>query len=225
MTREPTRQLEGTRPFASTPYRKAVHLTAAELAWLREQPYNTAGNRLDLALSITKTRTSEVAAAVGVGQPRLSNIKNGSGKRHLRIRVEVAEQIAAYFGCEVEDLFATTELTLRMPTREPATLKGAFAYKQRAAGRFAGRSVNGQSRKLPPPEWVQREYQALVEELVDRRVALRLALADVAEQSGGRSRQQVEQWESGSGINVDSLLQWAAALKMRVLLIPEEELE
>jgi len=59
-------------------------------------------NRLRVAMALVPVTQVQLAEALGVEQSYISKIVNG---RYSRMSLEVAQKLAAYFGCTTDDLF------------------------------------------------------------------------------------------------------------------------
>lgn len=77
-------------------------LSDEQLAQLRTSDVGPSGNRLWKAIELRELRQADLAAAVGLTQPYISDVVRG---RHSTITVENAHKFADYFGCTIEDLF------------------------------------------------------------------------------------------------------------------------
>lgn len=78
-----------------------MKFTTAQIRALR-QAAAPSGNRLALALELARLTQAELADAVSLTQPYVSDVARG---RHATITVENAHKFASYFGCAIEDLF------------------------------------------------------------------------------------------------------------------------
>lgn len=89
-------------------------LTAAHLVELRRAPAEP--NRLRRAMELAGLTQVEVAAAVGVGQPHISDICKGNYKK---LPLDVAQRLASLFGpdCTVDDLFPLPLVLREKPDR------------------------------------------------------------------------------------------------------------
>ncbi len=83
-----------------------MSLSSSKLRELRRSDAGPTGNRLGFALALSGLTQAQLAAAVGLGQPYISDVARG---RHSTITVENAHKFAAYFGCTIEDLFPSRE--------------------------------------------------------------------------------------------------------------------
>lgn len=77
-------------------------LTTEQLEELRCSSTQATGNRLAKAMELSQLKQADLAAAIGVTQPYISDVVRG---RHSTITVENAHKFAAFFGCAIEDLF------------------------------------------------------------------------------------------------------------------------
>ena len=75
-------------------------LTPRQLEQLRREPAEP--NRVKAAIRIAGKTQTEVGAAIGVAQGVVSRVANTSGRG---LTVATATRFAAYFGCEIADLF------------------------------------------------------------------------------------------------------------------------
>lgn len=80
--------------------------TDEQLTTLRQAPIGEHPNRLRLALALAGIRQTELAADLGLRPVYVSEIVNG---RAPNISLPRAQQLAAYFGCSVDDLFPSRE--------------------------------------------------------------------------------------------------------------------
>lgn len=89
-------------------------LNIDQLTELRESP--AAPNRLVKAMALDGKTQVEVAAAVGVGQPHISDICKGNYKK---LPLDVAQRLASLFGpdCTVDDLFPLPLVLREKPDR------------------------------------------------------------------------------------------------------------
>lgn len=78
------------------------HLTPEKLEALKAMPLNGLSNRLKIALALADVRQIDVVDETGLSAPSISNIVNG---KYSELDIEVARQLANYFGCDIEDLF------------------------------------------------------------------------------------------------------------------------
>lgn len=74
-------------------------MTARQLQELRREPAKP--NRLKAAMKIAGARQVDVSAGTGLDQSHVSRIAN-SGPA---VALETAAKLAAFFGCEISDLF------------------------------------------------------------------------------------------------------------------------
>lgn len=76
-------------------------LSTKQLSELRRAtPEN--GNRVAVAMRLADLTQSELAQAIDVTQPYVSDVARG---RHETITVDNARKFADFFGCSIEDLF------------------------------------------------------------------------------------------------------------------------
>lgn len=59
-------------------------------------------NKLRKAIKLARVTQVEVAAAVGIRQPHVSEIANGN---YSSLPLETARDLATFFGCTIDDLF------------------------------------------------------------------------------------------------------------------------
>jgi len=76
-------------------------LTPAQIRRLK-QIRSERSNRLREARRLAKMTQVEVAAAMGITQPMLSDFER---QRWMRTSVDVARRFAEFYGCAIEDLF------------------------------------------------------------------------------------------------------------------------
>lgn len=77
-------------------------LSSSQLKRLRATAVDQSSNRLGAALDTMGLTQAELASAVGLTQPYISDVVRG---RHSTITVENAHKFADFFGCAIEDLF------------------------------------------------------------------------------------------------------------------------
>jgi len=77
-------------------------LSPYQLRELRRSPIGPSGNRVAKAMELLKLRQVDVAAAIKVAQPYVSDVARG---RSQTITLENAYKFAAFFGTTVEELF------------------------------------------------------------------------------------------------------------------------
>jgi len=75
-------------------------LSTKQLSALRRA--EGAPNRLRAAMALGEVTQVEVAAAIGVTQPHVSEIVNGN---YSRLPLQTAQKLAEFFGCSIDDLF------------------------------------------------------------------------------------------------------------------------
>lgn len=76
-------------------------LTRKQLAALKAAKL-TGPNKLKKAIELAETTQEQVAAALGLSQPHISEIANGN---YSRLPMETTRALADHFGCSIEDLF------------------------------------------------------------------------------------------------------------------------
>lgn len=59
-------------------------------------------NKLPIAFALAGVSQREVAAAIDMPEPNLSNLVNG---KYRQLTVAAASKLSGYFGCSIEDLF------------------------------------------------------------------------------------------------------------------------
>lgn len=79
-------------------------LTSRQLRELKET--RTEGNRIARAIELTESTQQEIAAAVDLPQPYISDVARN---RYQTITVDNARKFAEFFGCHIEDLFPARE--------------------------------------------------------------------------------------------------------------------
>lgn len=77
-------------------------LTNSQLKELRRAHPNAAGNRLSIAMDLAGLKQADLADAVELTQPYVSDVVRG---RYATITLDNARRFAAFFGCSIEDLF------------------------------------------------------------------------------------------------------------------------
>lgn len=77
-------------------------LSSTQLRELRRSDPAPTGNRLAKAMVIAGLTQAELADALGLAQPYISDVVRG---RHSTITVENAHKFADYFGCSIKELF------------------------------------------------------------------------------------------------------------------------
>jgi transcriptional regulator with XRE-family HTH domain len=77
-------------------------LTPKQLKELRMAPIGTAGNRVSAAMQLAEMTQAQIAAAIDVTQPYVSDVVRG---RHATITLDNARKFADFFGCDINDLF------------------------------------------------------------------------------------------------------------------------
>lgn len=81
-------------------------LSRAKLTKLRRAPRLDTPNKIALAMKLAKVRQVEVAAGVRLTQASVSRICNG---QYVDLPHSTLAAFAAYFGCQIEDLFPSRE--------------------------------------------------------------------------------------------------------------------
>ena len=81
-------------------YIHLVMLNTKQLAQLRRAEGSP--NRVRAAMGLGDVTQVQVAAAIGVTQPHVSEIVNGN---YSSLPLPTAQRLAAFFGCAIEDLF------------------------------------------------------------------------------------------------------------------------
>jgi DNA-binding XRE family transcriptional regulator len=76
-------------------------LTAEQLKKLRRHPARN-GNRVKAARELAQLTQVQLAEAVGISQPSLSDMER---QRYDGVTVDTAGRLAAFFGCLIEDLW------------------------------------------------------------------------------------------------------------------------
>lgn len=81
-------------------------LTPEQVHALRSVPLGAMPNKVRLARTMLSKQQREIAVALGVAVPVLSEIERGEYKD---VALERARALAAFFGCEIVDLFPARE--------------------------------------------------------------------------------------------------------------------
>jgi len=81
-------------------------LSAQNRRDLLKSGVGASGNRVALAIELAGLTQAEVAAAVELTQPYISDVARG---RHSTITLDNARKFADFFGCAIEDLFPSRE--------------------------------------------------------------------------------------------------------------------
>lgn len=63
-------------------------------------------NRVRVAMALLPVTQVQLAEAIGVEQSTISKVVTG---RHSRLPLALAQKLAGYFGCQVEDLFPSRQ--------------------------------------------------------------------------------------------------------------------
>lgn len=79
-----------------------MKFTPGQMRELRQADAAPTGNRLAKAMELAELTQAELAAALDLAQPYVSDVVRG---RHSTITLENAYKFCDYFGCEVRDLF------------------------------------------------------------------------------------------------------------------------
>lgn len=77
-------------------------LTHEQLMALRQTPLGDKPNRLEYAFDLAGKKRTEASEALGIRKSAMSKLIHGN---YQSLDVERARQLAAYFGCTIEDLF------------------------------------------------------------------------------------------------------------------------
>jgi DNA-binding Xre family transcriptional regulator len=79
-------------------------LTTEQITALRAVPLTGTGmvNRLRIAIALAQVKQAEIVDETGIPAPNLSYLVNG---KYGNLHVETAHKLAAFFGCQIEDLF------------------------------------------------------------------------------------------------------------------------
>ena len=81
-------------------------LETRQLKSLRAAPIPEVGNRVALAVELTGKKQGDVADDLEMSQSQLSDICRG---RFPDPQLSTLRKLAAYFGCQIEDLFPSRE--------------------------------------------------------------------------------------------------------------------
>lgn len=79
-----------------------MNFTPSQMRELRQADSSATGNRLAKAMAMAELTQAELAAALDLAQPYVSDVVRG---RHQTITLENAYKFCGYFGCDVRDLF------------------------------------------------------------------------------------------------------------------------
>lgn len=79
-------------------------LDTKDLKTLRAAAMPEVGNRVALAIELSKKKQGDVAEDLGMTQSQLSDICRG---RFPDPKLSTLERLAEYFGCLIEDLFSS----------------------------------------------------------------------------------------------------------------------
>lgn len=79
-----------------------MKFTIHQLRELRLADAEVTGNRLAKAMELAELTQAQLADALNLTQPYVSDVVRG---RHATITLENAYKFCEYFGCEVRDLF------------------------------------------------------------------------------------------------------------------------
>lgn len=82
-------------------------LTTEQVDALRSVPLGTMRNKVRIARMMLELKQGQVAEAIGVSAPYLSDIERGAYK-DLPLE-SVLRPLSDYFGCAIEDLFPARE--------------------------------------------------------------------------------------------------------------------
>lgn len=192
-------------------------LSAEKLVDLRSTSISERGNRLDVAIRLSRLTQGYIAKSLGVKATLISNLKLG---KRRKLSIGIATKIADYFGCEPEDLFPPEDIVRELALLDlPRPVQRAHSPK--AGTKRAHRAQRKQPDLIYPlPPHLEKQRIGIFEMLTDARLAKGLTLQEVADRLN-RTRQQVEQWESAARhLRIDSLMEWADALGFRFCLEP-----
>ncbi|MEO8682937.1 MAG: helix-turn-helix transcriptional regulator [Vicinamibacterales bacterium] len=79
-----------------------MKFTGVQLRELLKSDAEVTGNRLAKAIEIAELTQAQLAAAINLTQPYVSDVARG---RHDTITVDNAHKFAEFFGCDIKDLF------------------------------------------------------------------------------------------------------------------------
>lgn len=82
-------------------YSLTIMLTVRQLKELRSMQVDEP-NKLRKAMELAGVTQVQIAAAVGVTQPHVSDIANG---KYTALPIETARRFSNFFGCTIDDLF------------------------------------------------------------------------------------------------------------------------
>jgi DNA-binding XRE family transcriptional regulator len=82
-------------------------LTPEQVQALRSVPLGTMPNKVRLARQMLRLKQYEVADAIGVAIPILSDIERGDYKD---VPLEKSRSVAEFYGCPIEDLFPARQV-------------------------------------------------------------------------------------------------------------------
>src|SRR5688572_24773428 len=86
-------------------------LNEESLAELRSAGISERGNRLDIAIRLSRLPQGHIAKSLHVAPTLISNLKWG---RRKRLPLELANRFAEYFGCDVGELFPPENVVQRL---------------------------------------------------------------------------------------------------------------
>lgn len=81
-------------------------LKRTQVVRLRNAPILDTPNKVALAMKLAGVTQVQVAAGVGLTQASVSRIRNGG---YVDLPLSTLRNFAAYFGCQIEDLFPVGE--------------------------------------------------------------------------------------------------------------------
>jgi transcriptional regulator with XRE-family HTH domain len=193
-------------------------LSDEKLAELRSTTISERGNKLDVAIRLSRLTQTHIAQSIGVEATLISNLKLGNRRR---LPLAIATKIADYFGCEPTDLFPPEDIIRELTMLPDLPRPVERARSSRAGTKRPHRAQRKQPDLIYPlPPHLEKQRIAVFEMLTDARLAKGLTLQEVADRLN-RTRQQVEQWESAARhLRIDSLMEWADALGFRFCLEP-----
>jgi transcriptional regulator with XRE-family HTH domain len=82
-------------------------LTPEQLNALRMVPLFEMPNKVRLAITLAQAQQQDIVEETGIAASRLSGIVTGNSGR--AVWLNESRQLAAFFGCEVDDLFPREE--------------------------------------------------------------------------------------------------------------------
>ena len=192
-------------------------LNAEKLAELRGASVSDRGNRLDIAIRLSRLTQGYIAKSLHMAPGLISNLKHG---KRRTLSLETARKLAEYFGCDESDLFPPEHIVRELTL--PDLARPVVRPRSPEAGTKRLRRAARKQREFvyPMPAHLEKQRLAIFEMLTDARLTRGLTLQEVANRLD-RTRQQVEQWESAARhLRIDTLMEWADVLGFRVCLEP-----